>query len=87
MDNKFTRLTLEQSDLKLIWEVPYEDVNYEDMMEAIKTIMIGMTFHESQVYAAMANYLNNKASDKYEVIEVCEGVEELIDLDDDLLNN
>lgn len=76
MSEKFTRLTLEQSDIKIIWEIPYEDVNYEDMMNAIKTIMIGMTYHESQVYAAMANYLNDKAYEKYEVIEKCDCYEE-----------
>ena len=84
-DKKFTRLTLEQSDLKVVWEVPYEDVNTEDMMNAINTIMIGMTFHESQVYKAMADYLTDKAYDKYEVIEICEGIEEpdyLIDNED-----
>ncbi|MBR6907805.1 hypothetical protein IKN40_04895 [bacterium] len=67
---EFTKLTLEQSGLKLTWEVPYEDVNYSDMMNAIKTIMVGMTFWEEQVYDAMANYLREYASDKYDVIEI-----------------
>ena len=84
MENKeFTKLTLEQSGLKLTWEVPYEDVNYSDIMNAIKTIMVGMTFFEEQVYDAMANYLREYASDKYDVIEIIDNndIEEVIEED------
>jgi len=52
----FTRLTVEQPDLKVTWEVPYNDVNGEDMMNAIRTIMVGMTFHPETVYRAMREY-------------------------------
>lgn len=69
-DKQFTRLTLEQSDRKITWEVPYEDVVYDDMMEAINTIMVGMTFHESQVYDAMVGYLREHADDKYDIVEI-----------------
>ena len=65
---KFTRLTLEQGDQKVVWEVPYEDVNGEDMVQALKTVMIGMTFYESSFYNALANYLEEYAGDQYEVI-------------------
>ena len=65
--NKFTRLTLEQNDLKVTWEVPYDDVNGEDMMQAIRTIMIGMTFHENTIESAMADYLH-EYSDAYDIL-------------------
>ena len=67
-ENKFTRLTLEQDDLKVTWEVPYNDVSGEDMMQAIRTIMIGMTFNESTVESAMASYLEEH-SNEYKVID------------------
>lgn len=71
MDNKnFTKITLEQPDLKVIWEVPYEDVNGKDIMNAIRTIMVGMTFSEKSVYDSMADYLKEKAFDLYEIIEL-----------------
>ena len=45
---QFTRLTVEQPNLKVTWEVPYTDVNMNDMFDAFKTILVGMTFLPSQ---------------------------------------
>ena len=68
-EDRFTRLTLEQSDKKIVWEVPYEDVDgTDDMMQAIYTIMIGMTFTPSTIFASMGNFINEKSKD-LEVIE------------------
>ena len=36
-NKKFTRLILEQNDLRLVYEVPYDD-----MVQALRTIMVGM---------------------------------------------
>lgn len=71
MDNnkkKFTKLTLEQDDIKIVWEVPYEDVTTADMMQAIRTLMIGITFSDKSVEEGMVNYLYAH-SDKYDIIE------------------
>ena len=66
---QFTRLTLEQSDKKIVWEVPYEDVDgIDDMMQAIYTIMVGMTFNPVTVYRSMASFVN-EYSDELEVVE------------------
>ena len=68
-EHKFTRLILEQSDKKIVWEVPYEDVDAtDDMMQAIYTIMSGMTFCPSTIYASMGNFINENCKD-LEVIE------------------
>lgn len=72
---KFTRLTLEQNNLKVIWEVPYDDVNGEDMMQAIRTIMIGMAFSDLSVESSMASYLQEH-SDEYEVLLKSHPIEE-----------
>ena len=54
MENKpFTRLTLEQSDTKIVIEKPYEDVPGNEMVEMLETIMIGMTFLPETVYKSM----------------------------------
>ena len=66
---KFTRLTIEQSDKKVVWEVPYEDVSASDMMEAINTLMIGITFTPETVLHAMAGYLEECGSDLYDSYE------------------
>ena len=67
-NNVFTRLTLEQNGRKIVWEIPYGDPNGEDMMEAIHTIMVGMTFCDDAIESSMASYINAH-SDDYEVIE------------------
>ncbi len=71
--DKFTRLTLEQNDRKVVWEVPYDDVTGEDMMQAIRTIMIGMTFHEHTIESAMADYLHEH-SDEYDIVYKSEDI-------------
>ena len=43
-NNKFTRLTLEQSEMKITWEIPYEDVDGLDMVNELNTFIVGMTF-------------------------------------------
>lgn len=54
MENKpFTRLTLEQSDTKIVIEKPYEDVSGNEMVEMLETIMVGMTFLPETVYKSM----------------------------------
>lgn len=50
---RFTRLTLEQSDRKIVIERPYEDVNGDDMMQMLETIMVGMTFFPETIYRSM----------------------------------
>lgn len=70
-EKKFTRLTLEQDDRTVVWEVPYNDVTGKNMMQAIRTIMIGMTFSDKTVESSMASYLE-EYSDKYEVIDKSE---------------
>jgi len=38
-DYKFTRLTLEQRDKKLVWEMPYEDIGADDLIHALNTLL------------------------------------------------
>lgn len=71
-DNKpFTRVTVEQNDYKIIYEVPYEDVSGEDMMHIFETLMIGMTFPEKAIHKSAAEYIEEYAYDEYEVHEKC----------------
>jgi len=67
-EEKFTRLTLDQKDLHIVWEVRYDDVSGEDMMNAIRTIMIGMGFSDLGIEKAMADYLRDHYSN-YDVVE------------------
>ena len=66
-NNEFTRLTLEQNDTKVIYEVPYADVTGDDMIHALKTIMIGMTFNEGSFVQSLINYVEEHTD--YKVIK------------------
>lgn len=66
--NRFTKFTVEQSDLKINWECPYEDVTMSDMIKAFKTLLIGMTFSESTIHAGMRDYLK-EYDDNYELTQ------------------
>lgn len=55
--NKFTKLTLEQPDKKMAWEVPYEDVSVTELCEALYSLLIGMTFSPETVARGMKNFL------------------------------
>lgn len=56
-EERFTRLTIEQTNKKIVWEVPYEDVGGDELMHAINTLMIGMTFSPETVLQSMAGFL------------------------------
>ena len=66
---KFTRLTLEQRDKKLVWEMPYEDVGADELLHAFNTLLIGFTWHQNTIYNAMVGYLQEHASDLYDIYE------------------
>lgn len=71
-NKKFTRLILEQKDLRLVYEVPYDDVSGDDMVQALRTIMIGMSFCDDTVLASFARYVNEHGFGKYEIREISE---------------
>lgn len=68
-EKQFTRLTLENNDVKIVYELPSYDCNGEDMMHAIYTIMIGMTFLPRTIYNSMAEYLREYADDLFDVYD------------------
>ena len=68
-DYKFTRLTLEQRDKKLVWEMPYEDIGADDLIHALNTLLIGFTFYQNTIYNAMAEYLQEHASNLYDIYD------------------
>lgn len=56
--DKFTRFTVEQSDRKIVWETPFEDISGDDCMHALETLMIGLTFLPSTIRKSMQNYID-----------------------------
>lgn len=66
-NDKFTRLTVEQSDRKLTWEVPYEDVGGEEVVQACASLMFGLTFLPITIIQSMRDYVeeNKYILEKY----------------------
>lgn len=57
--SKFTRFSVEQSDKKIVWETPYEDVTGEDCMKAIETLLTGLTFLPPTIYRILRDYVED----------------------------
>lgn len=68
-NEKFTRLTVEQQDCKIVYELSYDDINTEDLLQGLKTLMIGMSFSENTIYKGMVDFLSDNCADKYEIIK------------------
>lgn len=69
-NKKYTKLILEKNDLKIEYELPYGDIDGNDMLQAFKTLMIGMTFSENTILSTFASYINEYGYDKYEVRDI-----------------
>ena len=44
IDEKKTKLTLQIGDTITSWEVPYEDISVDDLMDAFQGLCVGQTF-------------------------------------------
>ena len=64
-----TRLTLENYENKFSWETPYNDVGAEELINAFYSLMIGATFPEKTIIDVMAEFINERGSEYYEVME------------------
>ena len=70
---EFTKISVEVSGReKITVEFPTQDINADDMCQALRTIMIGMTFSDETVGNALASYLEEYYGDKYNVINIDE---------------
>ena len=68
---EFTKISAEISGReKIILEFPTQDVNTEDICQAFRTIMVGMTFTDDAAGDMIASYLEEYYGDKYNVIAI-----------------
>ena len=68
---EFTKITAEVSGReKIIIEFPNTDVNVEDICQAFRTIMVGMTFTDEAAGEMLASYLEEYYGDKYNVANI-----------------
>ena len=65
----YTKITVEVSDSKKVAiEFPYTDVGVNDMCQAFRTLMVGMTFTDDTAGEMLASYLEEYYGDKYNVV-------------------
>ena len=66
---EFTKITTEISGReKITIEFPHTDVNVDDMCQAFRTMMVGMTFTDEAAGDMIASYLEEYYGDKYNVV-------------------
>ena len=66
---EFTKISAEVSDKeKITIEFPGTDVSVNDMCQAFRTIMVGMTFTDETAGDMIASYLEEYYGDKYNVV-------------------
>ena len=53
---------------KIIVEFPHNDVSVNDVCQAFRTIMVGMTFTDEAAGEMIASYLEDYYGDKYNVV-------------------
>lgn len=70
---KFTRITAEVSgEEKITIEFPYPDISVDDLCQAFRTIMVGMTFTDETAGETIASYLVEYYGDKYNIVYIKE---------------
>lgn len=64
MSDKYTRVTVEvhdndfsSADRKVTWEIPDAYPSGEDMLDMLRTVMVGMTFSEKTFYDTVRDYV------------------------------
>ncbi len=68
---EFTKITAEVSGReKVTVEFPTPDITVEDICQAFRTIMVGMTFTDEAAGEMIASYLEEYYGDKYNVVNI-----------------
>lgn len=56
IDEKKTKLTLQIGDTITSWEVPYEDISVDDLMDAFQGLCVGQTFVPESFWRACRDF-------------------------------
>lgn len=69
MDNTgFTRITAEVSGRgKVIYELPTNDISIDELCQAFRTIMVGLSYTDETAGDAIASYLEEYYTDRYNI--------------------
>jgi hypothetical protein len=70
---EFTKITAEVSGReKITIEFPTQDITVDDLRQAFRTIMVGMTFTDEAVGKMIASYLEEYYGNLYNVVIINE---------------
>lgn len=59
-EKQITRLTLENYDYKVSWEVPYSDSQVQDLCQAFYSLLIGVTYSPETVLEGMKSFAEER---------------------------
>ena len=65
-EKNITRITVENYDYKTSWEVPYSDLNLDEIFNGFISCLVGVTYHQDQVLRAMKEYVEERLPDPNE---------------------
>lgn len=70
---EFTKFSVEVSDReKITCEFPTQDVSVEDVCQAFRTMMVGMTFTDETAGRMIASYLGEHYGELFNIIDIDE---------------
>ena len=68
---EFTKITAEVSDReKITFEIPTQDATVDDICQAFRTIMVGMTFTDETAGEMIASYLEEYYGNLYNIVTI-----------------
>jgi len=65
-EKRITKITIENYDKKVSWEVPYNDTNLEDMFDAFIGLLTTITYNYDGIIEFMKEYAEERLPNEYE---------------------
>lgn len=59
-EKRLTKITIENYDKTVSWEVPYNDTNLDDMFDAFVGLLTTLTWNHSSIIEFMKEYAEEK---------------------------
>ena len=59
-EKRLTKITIENYDKIVSWEVPYNDVNLDDMFDAFVGLLTTLTWHNDSIIEFMKEYAEER---------------------------
>lgn len=55
-----TKISIENNDQKISWEIPEEDPTIEQFIVGVSSCLLGLTFDRDQIKSAMKRFIDDE---------------------------